>query len=128
MPDLPAVTREEFEKITCNRCGDCCERFYLRDDCFDEGRTWIDGDKTAQWLKEVIPIGPPIEYEDGWKGRAYRCPRFIRDGETGEGICTDYANRPHICANFPYGRPQDANWIPRCSWAVRIIDPAEIEH
>lgn len=31
---MPKVTQEEFNKITCNQCGDCCEAYYFDSDEF----------------------------------------------------------------------------------------------
>lgn len=124
------VTREEFEKITCNRCGDCCESFYLSEEIIGGNWVPIDGEKTLQWLKEVIPIGPIEEAKDKegkvyWSGRKYKCPRFKRE-EDGTGTCTQHENRSHICSMFPYGKPKTE--YSRCSWNVEIIDSWETEH
>ena len=43
---LRVVTRAEFDAIECNRCGECCERFYLS----TAGEGWL-------WWNYTGPLG-----------------------------------------------------------------------
>ena len=126
---LPLVTREEFCKIACNRCGDCCESLYLRVKDFEvlyKAPRQEDPEDSSyrSWLQDLIPITSVTEIK-GELYRRYKCLRFAREADTGLGICTRYEERPWTCSAFPYGRPVvdvSAGGLPRCSWAVRIID------
>jgi Fe-S-cluster containining protein len=138
---IPLVTREEFNRIECNRCGVCCERIHMPGPLVlaqEIGRyaidraAWspealealgledamLDRERLIDWWSQFTPVarveeeGKPLQYQ-------YRCARFYRDLE-GAGCCTAYDDRPSTCRAFPNGRPMNA--IPECSWNVRIID------
>ena len=138
---IPVVTREEFNRIECNRCGVCCERIHQPSPLVlaqEIGRyaiekaQWpqqtiealgleeamLDRERLVAWWSEFIPVerleepGKPLQY-------VYRCSRFYR-GLEGEGACTAYDERPSTCRAFPNGRPMNA--IPECSWNVRIVE------
>ncbi len=125
---LPVVAREEFDLITCNRCGDCCESLYLRVQDFEVlSQPPIPDDpddaRYRSWLQDLVPV-TPVEEIRGEPYRRYKCLRFAREGDTGLGLCTRYDERPWTCSAFPYGRPVvdvSPRGLPRCSWAVRII-------
>lgn len=87
LPVLPRVTRAEFEAITCNRCGACCESLWLPSNIIDhpEVYTFPDQEKMDVWLKALLPTGKPDH--DGY--RELRCSLFARDAD-GLGVCTIY--------------------------------------
>lgn len=138
---IRVVTREEFNRIECNRCGVCCERIHMPSPlvlaqeigryALDRARwpreaidamgledAMLDRERLIDWWSQFIPVarveepGKPLQYQ-------YRCSRFYRDFE-GAGSCTAYDDRPSTCRNFPNGRPMTA--IAECSWNVQIVD------
>jgi Fe-S-cluster containining protein len=138
---IPLVTREEFNRIECNRCGVCCERIHMPSPLVlaqEIGRyaleraLWspeavaamgledamLDRERLVAWWSQFTPVarheapGQPLQYE-------YTCARFVRLPD-GAGACTAYEDRPSTCRSFPNGRPM--NDIPQCSWNVRIVD------
>lgn len=122
MNDLPSLSRAEFDAIECNRCGDCCEGFYLPPR--DTLNSWafdyrVGGNsedlKTADWFSHVHPTGKVSS--DGSRPQ-YRCDYFVRD-DSEHGTCTAYDKRPTVCSSFPYGEPVGPEF-PRCSWRVTI--------
>lgn len=115
----------------CNGCGDCCESFPLntpqRADVFArallasprEMAKLKGGDrKTLSWMANLTPVAGPFRAASGELRYEYSCPRF----DASERRCTDYANRPAVCRNFPfYGRdpqryPGDDGMSPRCAF------------
>lgn len=119
----PVVSPEEFAFISCNRCGDCCQRFtapdsktllrYIGHNAKDP--SWGDG-RIAFWASHLVPLDE--EAEDPGEGRIwYRCDLFERD-EEGLWVCTAHDRRPDVCRDFPYGRPVTYK---RCSWNVGIL-------
>jgi Fe-S-cluster containining protein len=138
---IPVVTREEFNRIECNRCGVCCERIrqpsplVLAQEigCYALDRArWpqeaieamgledamLDRERLIDWWSEFIPVAR-VEEEGKLLQYEYRCARFVRLPD-GRGFCTAYEERPSTCRMFPNGRPM--NDIPECSWNVRIAD------
>lgn len=120
---IPVVTQEEFDAITCNRCGDCCESLWFDAVAYidavhdvDRDHHYPDPEKMSSWLKQLRRIDLEENYFGQWH---FSCPRFTRDVD-GLGVCTTYEERPHPCSMFPYGRPQVADEIPNCSWRVQI--------
>lgn len=131
---IPLVSIEEFEALTCNRCGDCCQEFWLPSP-LELARTignaleWdeynsatgapVDPDNAlfAEWLGHVEPHANQSPPRWGERQK-FRCDRFVID-EEGIGQCTAYERRPHTCSDFPYGRPQAIS--PRCSWNVEVF-------
>ena len=133
MTSRPLVTIEEFERIECNRCGECCERFtylapievalvtgwYAR---FDPAE--YDMREHELWLAWTSHIAPVEGAEIGTNARGervtqYACDRFARDA-AGLGLCTAYNERPEACRSFPNNRPSN---FEGCSWNVDIILP-----
>jgi hypothetical protein len=121
----PQVSREEFEKITCNRCGACCEVLWQPsplDMAMLIGRNLIPA-KVLAWWSDLEPVGT-TDLNSAWtNAQQYRCLRFVRDAE-GQGVCTQYDARPPLCANFPYGRP--VRTFEDCSWNVTIVGEEDI--
>jgi Fe-S-cluster containining protein len=131
------VTQAEFDAITCNRCGECCESFFLRspldllvsmEAAYQWMKYWDEGGlegkereeqdrKQFWWYADVEPIGEPGKFDADENDTNYRCPRFARD-ETGMGVCTRYEERPYACSGFPYGKPSNYD---SCSWNVEIV-------
>jgi len=122
--DRPSVTREEFERIACNRCGACCEVVWQPSPmgmAILLGRNVIAGDMLA-WWSDLEPAEPTASSADDRSGRLqkYRCLRFERDAD-GVGVCTQYESRPVACRTFPNGSPVHARGFEACSWNVTII-------
>lgn len=149
--ELPVVTQEEFDKIVCNKCGDCCEQFYLVNpaeiykeiekievEIFNiyyygyEVLAWTQEDvkkhkenlKRWTWYKDIRATGMvDISQQQIDEGYQYHTYRCTRFQRLSvdEGICTDWENRPDICSDFPYGHPMTIGF-PRCSWRVKIVE------
>lgn len=141
LPTPRKVTQEEFDKLTCNRCGQCCEKLYQpsplalakflgeiepifhwsKEELVEVG--W-DSDKIDDyfkmwnWISHLEPTG--YEFESSMYGHRveYTCTYLIKID--GQYTCTNYENRPNICKNFPYG--ESVLSIPECSWFVYIGD------
>lgn len=124
------VDQATFDKIECNRCGSCCERFFLpplatiTDRLKYAGIQYAEatdeetvGDRRlAQWLLAIEPN------EEDAKD-TYRCP-FVRFAPDGVATCTNYDERPWACHAFPYGAP--VSGFPSCPWGeenVAVFDP-----
>lgn len=116
------VSRDVFESLACNRCGQCCERHFgscagaspletVSSISFAdrENGQWMDLDV---WFGQQVPIGPN---EDGdWQ---YRCPLVAYADEL--AVCTIYDHRPGVCYHYPYDRPTS---IEKCVWHVEILE------
>ncbi len=146
---LPMLDQEAFSKIDCNRCGACCETFrpnnhwnsahdgplgvleaYGWYETYGQSMGMISDDNF-----ETMVFFGQLEVVE-WEGQQqihYRCGFFERDIE-GNGVCTNYENRPPMCSNFPYG-PETWNeerkhgeesvvgdMFGKCSWNVRWLD------
>ena len=117
---IPLVTREEFDRIECNRCGVCCERIHQPSPlvlaqeigCYalDKARwpqeaieamgledAMLDRERLIDWWSQFIPVlrveveGKLLQYE-------YRCSRFVGWG-TAQGRA-----RPTRTGRAPAGR------------------------
>jgi Fe-S-cluster containining protein len=151
---LPVVDRQEFEAISCNRCGACCEDFHLNTPgegelywkyagplgwlelyCYrlahgerpDDAEFWtIKGGAgdPMLWYGQLIP-----RYDEGREAWFYSC-QYVTRGEGGLGCCTIWDRRPDICSKFPYGKPlppEDRERWPKCSWIVELLDFEVVE-
>lgn len=123
--DIPVVTQEEFDAIQCNRCGICCTQLWqpgpleiaaLMGRMAHGEFSYPDNDKMIDWWSHLEPTGERSNWETG-NTHQYSCDYF-QPGADGLGRCTNYENRPHVCSNFPYGKP--VMDIPECSWFVRM--------
>lgn len=68
MTEPPLVSIEEFERIECNRCGQCCEGFaYVGPIQVAESMGWYaslkredwdftDVDRTTAWWSHIAPV------------------------------------------------------------------------
>lgn len=142
---LPVVTQEEFNAITCNRCGDCCEAFYQPsplDIAIDLGKFAKRKQSVDYYGFDALilvygwsqdDIDDYIDYEK--RSRWYSdlepndTPSYVYHNEyrqqykchrfkrinIDEGLCTAHEDRPNVCRNFPYGKPAGKEF-PRCSW------------
>ena len=124
-PVRPEVSRAEFEKIECNRCGACCEVVWQPSPLSMAmllGRNVVPGD-ILSWWSDLQPIEMTEATGGDRSGRLqkYRCLRFSRE-EGGAGFCTQYASRPVACRTFPDGHPVHAAGFEACSWNVTIKD------
>lgn len=144
---LPIVTREEFDKIECNRCGACCEAFWqpgplemammigklqidkrIFDYYSDEDLMMMAGWSFDQYFNDLAHIKwwSDIEPVDGvyneYGTLKYRCHRFQRLPD-GLGFCTQHETRPNVCRNFPYGKT--VHDYKDCSWNVIIEDETD---
>ncbi len=120
------VTQEEFDKIECNRCGQCCEGFWLSSPlALATHLESITDPKYWDWLNHIEPTGKVSDdfsantLFDGLHRTQYRCTYFKRD-TNGLGMCTNYKNRPDVCKEFPYGKPTTG--FVGCSWDVEIVE------
>lgn len=135
---IPVVDQEAFDKIECNRCGQCCEGFTLS---AADGRHWNLGGPLGMieyreyWqargetydsataydpdpVKSMLWVGSLEPWKDDEGRWRYRCPHFYRD--EGLGVCGIYEDRPRVCSAFPYSKPV-TSWD-ECSWNVEILD------
>lgn len=116
-------TLADVRRVPCNRCGDCCEGFYLPKPL--ELVQKVVDEKTRSWLMDVEPldeVAPPRRSAERQGYIRYRCLRFERLPD-GEGRCTRYEDRPLACSEFPYFERwgvEQAVLIseahPRCAW------------
>ena len=131
------VDQPAFDRIECNRCGDCCEDLFLNSDKSDEWGFWRHHGPLG-WLelyayfegreKDLVNHFSPMDSmlffgqliptltETG--SYSYACGYFERDAD-GLGICTIHDTRPSMCSEFPYGEPTRYD---RCTWNVELID------
>jgi Fe-S-cluster containining protein len=96
------------------RCtGHCCRCFplpktpaelasnyaaFLAGEMHENGKPLIqDIEKIAPM---VIPLGSEQVYADGSKSQYYTCKHLQENGD-----CANYANRPLMCSEYPYGKP-----------------------
>ena len=146
----PVVTRAEFAALTCNRCGDCCERFslpltplsFIVDGGLDrwtrqalEDRYTREAQEAARrlllWLAELEPLP---EAEQRFESLAFRnnrqsifrCARFVRESPS-QGHCSIYEHRPDVCRNFPVNFPNGSgvdpeNLYEHCAFNVDVVD------
>ena len=140
MPERPKVTRAEFDRIECNRCGACCTKLWLpspeelaefitlRDKIKDPSPEWLaENDRMILWIEKLEPTGVVARSPnpDG-STHQYRCSRFVHD-ENGVGYCNEYELRPAACRGFPYGKPVHAPDFEECSWTVDIIEDNPVQ-
>jgi Fe-S-cluster containining protein len=66
-----------------------------------DGRSWqCEEWENARWYRQLVYVEPGGQLEG--RQHHYTCPHFDAEART----CTDYANRPPVCRDFPwYGRP-----------------------
>lgn len=128
------MTQEEFDKLKCNRCGDCCELFTLPTPIeMADVMNWlnikfinstepaaVNGRLTALWLSDIEPLDEDFSPVKGNRMKA-RCLRFVRIDEN-TGACSRYEERPSACSDFPYRVPQK-DWK-RCSFNVEVENPS----
>lgn len=122
------VDRQEFEGITCNRCGECCERFHLPGTkeqllaWMDQG--WGGNYLERSWVADLLELGPYGEPdEEGRQPSLFACPKLAHEAH-GTATCTIYADRPKTCRLFPYGGP--VNGFPNCVWSDERIQLVEV--
>lgn len=123
---MRVVDRDEFNRITCTRCGDCCKSMYVDRDIHTQaaaihaGTGTLSGATREETLAELDTLEDMLvqigSFPDG--SPRYRCRHFRRDAD-GLGVCGIYAERPRMCRDFPYGRPV-LDW-PRCARHVRLL-------
>lgn len=137
---IPIVDQQAFDKIECNRCGKCCEGFFLNS---ADGHNWNLGGPLGMieyreyWrshgepdydsatgydadpIKSMLWVGSLEPWQDDEGNWRYSCPHFSRDGD-GLGVCGIYEDRPRVCLEFPYGKPQ--TFWDECSWNVEIVE------
>ena len=137
---MPVVDQVAFDAIECNRCGSCCEGFFLSDPQWKElgpigtgpigmlvhreywrahGLVDYEMDFDSDPRKSMFWLGGLEPWQDEEERWRYRCPHFERD-EEGLGVCGIWPERPEVCSDFPYGKPQ--TFWPECSWAVELLD------
>ncbi len=131
------VDQPTFDKIECNRCGECCESISLNNDRDDEGGFWrhhgplgwlelyayyegVEQDVVDHFapMDSMLFFGQLIPTLTETGTYQYECGYFERDSEV-FGVCTIHAMRPSMCSEFPYGKP---TMYARCSWNVELID------
>lgn len=132
LTDRPEIFPEQFARIECNRCGNCCEQFSLpfsplefitsgglnswtknaelrRAQKEDSGRR--DHETSAlSWLAELEPLPDELQRFEAQGHTLYSCPRFARDAD-GRGVCTIHARRPQVCVGFPNGEGYRASTL-----------------
>ena len=133
MTDIPLrlVDQPTFDAIECNRCGDCCTRFwlnqleplggplgFLNDYAANGYPAAADGRFRPQ--DDMLFFGQLVATDEGDDGYTYACGHFERDAD-GLGVCTVYDQRPSMCSEFPYGRPQ-TGYGDHCAWNVALLD------
>jgi Fe-S-cluster containining protein len=116
------VDQQAFDRLECNRCGECCQRIGLRSkdsswksplevvDYFDEPEE--DHMEFSVWVGNLLPYK---NKDDDWR---YRCSFLGWDNA--KAVCTVQDSKPRICAEFPYGRPNHN--YERCVWNVVVVD------
>lgn len=131
---LRLVDQPTFDAIECNRCGACCERFwlnfigdlggplgYVNDQAKIGFPDAADGRLRPQddmlWFGQLVPT---LQDDGDGPYYTYACGYFSRDAD-GLGVCGIYDQRPDMCSGFPYGRPQ-TDYGDRCSWNVELLD------
>lgn len=116
------VTREEFKRIKCNRCGECCQRFSLgglsplelAGEWYRDPPGSID---VSIWFGNLVPT----QHSDGvW---TYACSFFRPAEGRRKAACIIHSRRPSVCRDFPYGEP--AVHYPHCAWNVRLRSDGE---
>lgn len=134
------VTYEEFRKLECNQCGECCEDFTLPwpleivtrlgglspNAMEDSSEQWqIEYERRYRWLWDVEPIADASVGKN--RSLRYRCHRLVRLDD-GKARCSAYEDRPQACEWFPRhpGRPSNPPPVvvgyKSCSWNVEIVD------
>jgi len=101
------------ETVVCNRCGECCQRFYMPNPLEiigENGWQWSNYDR--EWFEQLTFLGPAEANEGKWR---YRC-NYFKQEEDGTGTCTIYDSRPGICREFPYGKW--INGFENCVWSL----------
>ncbi len=113
---IPVITPVEYWRITCNRCGLCCEDLRCPDSPAQIAARVHDPDEDPdqrEFLAGLVPVRP---VPGGWQ---YRCRHFARD-DAGLGVCMVYERRPPICRGFPFGEVV-RGWR-ACAWYVDVRD------
>jgi Fe-S-cluster containining protein len=136
---IPVVDQQAFDSIECNRCGECCEGFFLelstgnslknmggpigmieyREYWRAHGMPAFEMTYDTDLTKSMFWFGSLEPWQDDEGRWRYRCPHFSRDND-GLGVCGIYEDRPRVCSDFPYGKPQ--TFWDKCSWNVEILD------
>ena len=96
-----------------SRCtGHCCKRFPLPENLdyikahrnpdaareAGDGMPWLYGGEKLAEMLIFIEVGA---YSDGRPCFFFTCKHH----DTATGDCMDYANRPPMCSDYPYGKP-----------------------
>lgn len=123
---LARVSRFAKIKLGLRCCGDCCRRFPL------PHTTYEDILESARRTREKLPPVPGKNYQDdtivadmiiplgkfpntvtGVPMMYYKCRHLKENGD-----CGNYAGRPALCRNYPYGRKCEHK---TCNWkALRL--------
>ena len=103
------------ETLVCNRCGECCQRFFLPSpDEVRRGDNWRWDNYDEEWYGQLELIGEAEGLVEGENTHIYKCPHFCY--QEGVGTCLIYDQRPGICKDFPYGK-----WVKgfeNCVWSL----------
>jgi len=124
---MRAITQEEFDKLECNQCGDCCERFYLPlPTKLWSGCQWpldhynwseeekVEARKMAMWVSfGVEPLDEPFTERNRMSCKCNWFRRITPD----YGVCTRYEDRPKTCSSFPL-HCTIGDEFPRCVYKV----------
>jgi Fe-S-cluster containining protein len=86
----------------CKKCGFCCEHIPLvsvkktGDPDYDR---FLDNLEPSEWHDDINPV---------FKGQTiYRCKKHDRE----TGLCTDWENRPKVCAEYPKNAASEKDLI-----------------
>lgn len=75
---------------------------WAREDGFDGRRYQCDEWENARWFHQLVFVETAESEHPEKRQNHYTCPHFDAEART----CTDYANRPPVCRDFPwYGQP-----------------------
>lgn len=83
------------------RCtGHCCKEFTLPSYPKIRQRARMGDDDARHVLDLIIPLGGTTHNRSGERIYIYTCKELQPNGD-----CGIYAERPHMCRDYPYGRP-----------------------
>lgn len=110
------VDQAGFDAVECSRCGRCCEGLSLPDMEHCLGHIEAGGKSFDRaWLDHLTLLESIDGDVDEVFGQRYRysCGHLVRLSDS-LAYCAIWPERPAICKDFPYGRPN--GHYPECVW------------
>lgn len=107
----------QFDRIECNRCGNCCRKLSLCGSSpFEVVRRAQDMEAASPpWMDYRVWVGNLVPWQDGEGKWWYSCSFLTYEDRV--ATCSIHDHRPSVCYHFPYGRRATYDG---CAWDVEV--------